>query len=115
MEYNYIFDVDGTLTPSRQKINSEFELFFKDFINKNNVWLITGSDYPKTVEQVGKEICEKVKAVYNCAGNNIWKNGKEIYKSDWAISKEIKIFLAKKLQESNFPFRSGRHIEERTG
>ena len=79
MEYNYIFDVDGTLTPSRQKINSEFELFFKDFINKNNVWLITGSDYPKTVEQVGKEICEKVKAVYNCAGNNIWKNGKEIW------------------------------------
>ena len=27
---NYIFDVDGTLTPSRQKIDYKFEIFFKE-------------------------------------------------------------------------------------
>jgi len=115
MKYNFIFDVDGTLTPSRQRIDSEFELFFKDFIEKNNVWLITGSDYPKTVEQVGKEICEKVKAVHNCAGNNIWEKGKEIYELDWILPKDIKTWLTLMLEKSEFPFRSGRHIEERTG
>ncbi len=26
----YIFDVDGTLTPSRGRMNTEFALFFED-------------------------------------------------------------------------------------
>ena len=115
MKYNYIFDVDGTLTPSRQRIDKTFETFFINFIEFNNVWLITGSDYPKTVEQVGKEICEKVKAVHNCAGNNIWENGKEVYELEWKLSKDIKSWLNYKLEKSQFPMRSGKHIEERPG
>ena len=115
LDRNYIFDVDGTLTPSRQKINSKFEIFFKNFIEEYNVWLITGSDYEKTVEQLGDDICKKVQAVHNCAGNNIWKNGKEVYKSDWVIPKECRTFLTHFLENSKFPFRSGRHIEERPG
>ena len=115
MDYNYIFDVDGTLTLSRQKIDKKFESFFINFIENNNVWLITGSDYPKTVEQVGEEICEKVKAVHNCAGNNIWENGKEVYELEWKLSKDIKSWLNYKLEKSQFPMRSGKHIEERPG
>ena len=65
----FIFDVDGTLTPSRQTINPEFKEFFKTFIASNKVWLVTGSDYPKTLEQLGADICEGVVTVYNCSGN----------------------------------------------
>ena len=115
MEYNFIFDVDGTLTPSRQRIDKLFEIYFRGWISKYNVWLITGSDYEKTVEQLGKEICEEVRAVHNCAGNSIWERGKEIYKSEWVIPKEAKSFLTYMLQNSKFPFRSGKHIEERPG
>ena len=50
---HYIFDIDGTLTPSRGRIDPEFETFFKSFINKNKVSLVTGSDRPKTLEQIG--------------------------------------------------------------
>ncbi len=115
MEYNFVFDVDGTLTPSRQEMDPYFKTFFRGFVKTNNVWLITGSDYEKTVEQVGEDICKEVRAVHNCAGNSIWQNGTEIYKSNWVIPKEAKSFLGDILQKSEFPFRSGRHIEERPG
>ena len=112
---NFIFDVDGTLTPSRQNMQKDFKIYFRKFIEKNNVWLITGSDYEKTIEQVGKEICEKVKAVHNCASNNIWENGKEVYELEWKLPKNIRTWLTFMLEKSEFPFRSGKHIEERTG
>ena len=44
----FIFDVDGTLTPSRGTIDPEFKEFFMAFAKKNNVYLVTGSDRPKT-------------------------------------------------------------------
>ena len=52
---NYIFDVDGTLTPSRGKISSDFEKFFLDFTQKHNVYLVTGSDYEKTDMTIGSQ------------------------------------------------------------
>ena len=60
----FIFDVDGTLTPSRQTIDPEFKKFFLRFIKDNKVFLVTGSDYPKTVEQLGADITENVVTVY---------------------------------------------------
>ena len=60
----FIFDVDGTLTPSRSRIDSVFENYFLDFVKSNDVYLVTGSDYGKTVEQLGKNIVERVEAVY---------------------------------------------------
>ena len=41
---HYIFDVDGTLTPSRQVIDSDFAVFFSNFCAENDVYLVTGSD-----------------------------------------------------------------------
>ena len=46
----YIFDVDGTLTQSRNVIDPKFKTFFQAFIKKNRVWLISGSDKDKTIE-----------------------------------------------------------------
>ena len=76
MVYRFVFDVDGTLTPSRQKINSKFHDWFLNFTNENYVYLVTGSDYPKTVEQLGKKLCENVERVYNCSGSDVWEKGK---------------------------------------
>ena len=41
----YVFDVDGTLTPSHDIIDSTFESFLLDWVMLRNVHLITGSDY----------------------------------------------------------------------
>ena len=43
----YIFDIDGTLTPSRNPIDKEFKKQFINFCKYNKVWLVTGSDKDK--------------------------------------------------------------------
>lgn len=111
----FIFDVDGTLTPSRQVIDDKFKVFFKTFVKANEVYLVTGSDYEKTVEQLGKEICESVETVYNCSGNDVYKKGKNIYSQKFDAPDELYKFMYSWLNTSSFPLRTGNHIEERTG
>ena len=112
---NFIFDVDGTLTPSRGKINLEFGKWFLEFCNNNPVYLVTGSDKPKTVEQVGEQIYNAAISVYNCSGNDTYRGITNIFQSTWTLPKEAREFLTTKLQKSQFPLRTGTHIEERTG
>ena len=52
MDKIFIFDVDGTLTPSRLPMTKEFQKFFKQWIKKNKFYLVTGSDLPKLQEQM---------------------------------------------------------------
>ena len=63
MKTHYIFDVDGTLTPSRQKMDEDFSRFFLHFCTMNSVYLVTGSDREKTLEQVGSLIYKTCKRV----------------------------------------------------
>tara|TARA_B100000674_G_scaffold333128_1_gene278208 strand:+ start:514 stop:1236 length:723 start_codon:yes stop_codon:yes gene_type:complete len=112
---NFIFDVDGTLTPSRGKIDLEFGKWFLEFCNNNPVYLVTGSDKPKTVEQVGEQIYNAAIRVYNCSGNDTYRGITNIFQSTWTLPKEAREFLTQHLKESKFPLRTGTHIEERTG
>ena len=111
----FIFDVDGTLTPSRRSIDTEFQRFFLDFIYANQVYLVTGSDSDKTIEQLGQDIFNQVARVYNCNGNDTWERGVNTYTNEWIIPHKAKCWLTEKLEESSFPLRTGNHIEERPG
>ena len=111
----FIFDVDGTLTPSRQTIDPEFKEFFKTFIRDNKVWLVTGSDYTKTVEQLGTDITESVVTCYNCSGSDVWFKGKRVNSKSFDAPKELYDLMHSWLQASSFPARMGQHIEERMG
>ena len=111
----YIFDVDGTLTPSRSRITEEFLPFFNQFIEKNDVYLVTGSDRVKTLEQVTPEIYNKCKRVYNCSGSDVYEGDKNVYRDDWELPKEVESFLYDELDYSQFMIRNGNHIERRPG
>lgn len=111
----YIFDVDGTLTPSREAMDPEFKEFFLDFITKKKVWLVTGSDYAKTVEQVGADITENVATCYNCSGNDVRHKGKVVNRSAWTLPDSVRDWLGWELVRSPFAIRTGNHIEERPG
>ena len=111
----FLFDVDGTLTPSRCHIDSEFKNWFLDFCRENQVYLVTGSDYPKTLEQLGEDICMAVKQIYNCSGNEVWSKGNLVELNTWDIPDEVESWMLEKVKSSNFPLRTGRHIESRTG
>ena len=115
MIHDYIFDVDGTLTPSRGKIDSVFEKEFLKFCHTHRVFLVTGSDRDKTVEQVGETIYNACMRVYNCSGNSRWIREKELYYNDWELPLDAKQWLNFKLEHSPFPLRTGLHFEDRTG
>ena len=63
MNNKYIFDVDGTLTPSRQQIDHDFEKYMLDFSDEEDVYLVTGSDREKTIEQIGDKLFQKAKRI----------------------------------------------------
>ena len=80
-----------------------------------DVYLVTGSDRAKTVEQVGLDVYNRSIRVYNCSGADVYEKDVNVYKSDWKISDEVKKFLRDELDYSQFPIRCGNHIEERPG
>ena len=68
----YIFDVDGTLTPSRLPMTKEFQEFFKEWIKKNKFYLVTGSDIWKLLEQICYFDIE-AEGIFTCCGNEFWR------------------------------------------
>jgi phosphomannomutase len=111
----FIFDVDGTLTPSRQKISGDFQRWFLEFCYDNEVYLVTGSDYSKTVEQIGVSICESVRRVYNCSGSDVWEAGVNTQTLNWALPETAHGWLSEELAASKFELRTGQHFEDRPG
>ena len=111
----YIFDVDGTLTPSRKKIEPEYAEFFQDFIKNKHVSLVTGSDRDKTLDQVTPEIYNSCKRVYNCSGSDVYEGDLIVYRNEWELPKDVERFLQDELDFSQFPVRNGNHIERRPG
>ena len=111
----FIFDVDGTLTPSRQEIDMDFAVYFSSFCTDNDVYLVTGSDREKTIEQIGEVIYSLSKRVYNCSGSDVWEGEKNVYTSDWRLPQEAEKWLREELRVSEFPLRTGLHIERRPG
>tara|TARA_A200000159_G_scaffold10558_1_gene8957 strand:- start:241 stop:951 length:711 start_codon:yes stop_codon:yes gene_type:complete len=111
----FIFDVDGTLTPSRQQIDDEFAVFFSTFCAENDVYLVTGSDRDKTVEQVSEEVYSLAKRVYNCSGSDVYEGNNNVYTNNWRIPDEARKWLKDECRISEFPLRTGLHIEERPG
>ena len=87
---NFLFDIDGTLTLSRSAININFKKFFLNWMENKTVYLVTGSDKEKTIEQIGIEIWNRVKKSYQSCGNAVYENGKLIKKIDFTLDKKLK-------------------------
>lgn len=110
----YLFDIDGTLTPSRDTMNPEFKAWFKQFMTTNRVALITGGDISNTIQQLGEDIVNEVLYSFNCSGNVCYSQGKVIYQSDWVCPDDLQEFLTVQLAESKYP-KYGEHIQHRIG
>lgn len=114
----FAFDVDGTLTPSRKQIDPNFERWLIKWIDavqeKNiSVLLVTGSDYSKTVEQLGERIVESVDYCCNCLGNYVLHKNKLIHSYQFEPSTKLINFLESELASSIYTERYGNHIENR--
>jgi phosphomannomutase len=112
-----VFDVDGTITPSRDKIDPAYAEVLLELSKKVDIYFLTGSDFAKTKEQLG-DLTKVVKGSYQCAGNELWVND-ELVQSvpEFTMSNSAMLKWCKqRLAESPFPVRTGKkHIDLRPG
>lgn len=108
-----VFDVDGTLTPSRGKMDKEFNGWMLNELKWPFV-LVTGSDPFKTREQIGNELYDST-IVFNCTGNHVFNRGAEIYRSQWRIPNDLERYLESSVDQSSYHTKTGNHIEQRVG
>lgn len=107
-----LFDVDGTLTPSRGTMDTEFKRFFMQLPNFS---LVTGSDVDKTIEQVGQDVFEKADYCFNCSGSDVYINGQALSRNNWSAHPTLMLYLKQQIENSPYGHRFGNHIEERPG
>jgi len=113
MDKVYIFDIDGTLTPSRLQMTEKFLEFFNGWSKRNPFYLVTGSDLNKTKEQVPDFILERVEAIFTCCGNQMWRDNELVYDNKFELTSKLKNSLEVVLMSSQYPHRYGNHIEDR--
>ena len=109
----YIFDVDGTLTPSRKVMTKEFLEFFDTWSKENTFYLVSGSDLKKMSEQVPPHILKRAEGLFTCGGNDYYKDGKQVYYNEFAPPEDLVKFLEEQLEHSPYGTRAGNHIEDR--
>ena len=111
----FMFDVDGTLTDPRRQIVDEFKKFMFNFVANNTCMLVTGSDRPKTIEQIGEDLTNSFARVYHCSGNHVYVGSNELLKSDWELSNNQYNFLENLIDSIHYDEKTGNHIEQRIG
>ena len=100
----FLFDVDGTLTAPRQRMEWYHWGFFLDWIEYKNVYLVSGSDFLKIKEQVPLQVLQKCNGVFSCMGNELWEpfdtGMRTVYQNKFeSIPEEVKEWLQFKLGE----------------
>ena len=95
----FVFDVDGTLTEPRLRIDEQFFNYMLNFCKDNDVYLITGSDRQKTFEQLGFELYDACKGVWQCNGNEFWEGSREVKRKTLLWITNLKSFLKTKLTQ----------------
>jgi len=122
-EHIVLFDVDGTLTESRQLIMPQMEhLLIKGLKEKVTVGLVSGSDLKKLAEQMGGEdVINKFDYVFPENGLVAYKEGKLIDKMDIAkLMGEEKLqefinFCLRYMADLKLPVKRGTFVEFRNG
>ena len=113
MDRIFMFDIDGTLTPSRLQMTEKFAKFFDKWSNENKYYLVTGSDLDKTKEQLPIAYIDRAEAIFTCCGNQMWRDNELIYDNKFKVTKKLNKLLGTILSNSIYPHRYGNHIEDR--
>ena len=116
-----LFDVDGTLTPARQKVSEEMSDFLKELRKKMNIGIVGGSDIEKQKEQMGNNIVNEVDYDFPENGLIAFKDGNIIgttYFKDYLGEENLKKlinFCLKYIADMDIPIKRGTFIEYRSG
>ncbi|MBL19058.1 MAG: hypothetical protein CMC82_04430 [Flavobacteriaceae bacterium] len=122
----YLFDVDGTLTPPKNKVDPAFNRTFQKWVTDKEVYIVSGGTFERLIDQLGLETINMTHGVFSCMGNQFYQPRDQINEdgySDWQITYENRFKGAKNLirslnsyvAKSEFPIKTGKHWEKRPG
>ena len=126
MKSIYLFDVDGTLTPAKSKIEQSFAKDFYNWQKGKQVYIVSGGSFPRIVDQLGRKNIDQVQGVFSCMGNAFHKKIDNVddystwrlmYENRFIVKKPRLFFseLERYVMNSDFYIKTGRHYEERVG
>ena len=122
----YLFDVDGTLTPAKSKIDPQFANTFIQWMENREVYIVSGGSFDRIIDQLGTDIVNKTAGVFACMGNIFYEKFESADPgcfSEWNIIYENSFVapggfykkLNKIVEKSPYQTKTGRHYEERAG
>ena len=109
----FIFDVDGTLTPSRQSMTTFFDSFFFRWANRNLFYLVSGSDLEKMKEQIPEYILELAQGLFCCGGNQLYVDYGLHYENKFKPPETLLTYLGFQVKLSETPVQASNHREDR--
>lgn len=115
----FLFDVDGTLTPSRQKMPDDIREMLNSLRKKYYIGFVGGSDIDKQVEQVGDDCLDLFDYGFPENGLSFYKGSKLIKQKRFIdevkenLYQEFVNFCLDYLSKVNLPFKRGNFIEFR--
>jgi phosphomannomutase len=112
----YLFDLDGTLTPSRQSMEKSFARRFIPFIKEQSTYIVSGSDIAKVKEQLPAEVFFGVSGILSSMGNEFYIKGKEIFNRGFIENDALLSSLEMERKNAKYPFSLyPNYIEKRFG
>lgn len=115
-KYIHLFDLDGTLTPSRESMTESFVHEFLPWLKDNQCYIATGSDIKKVEEQVPLDVLNYFSGIFTSMGNVFYKKGNLVYKNDFEPSVELISYLENLRSFSKYPYQKYQnYIEKRIG
>tara|TARA_B100000287_G_scaffold64916_1_gene56439 strand:+ start:5017 stop:5754 length:738 start_codon:yes stop_codon:yes gene_type:complete len=118
----YLFDVDGTLTPPKQKAVEIFRRQFFEWVKDKEVYLVSGGSFKRLNEQLTPKVMDRIEGVFACMGNVYYRRKKDEarawfheYEHKFELTEYLKKSLDAAVAESKYPTKTGKHYEARTG
>lgn len=116
-----LFDVDGTLTPSRKSISPDMKNLLLKLREKVVVGIVGGSDMAKQREQLGVDVLEWVDYSFSENGLIAYEGQKQIHERSILVElgndklKNIVNFALHYIADLDIPVKRGTFVEYRTG
>lgn len=116
-----LFDIDGTLTPSRLQASPEMHKMLQDLRKVCTIGVVGGSDYPKQQDQLGENVLDLVDYSFSENGLVAYKGREKIGETairDKFTTEQQRKFInwtLRYIADMDIPVKTGTFIELRTG
>jgi phosphomannomutase len=111
----YLFDVDGTLTPPKQKMQGDFVYSFLNWSTEKDYFFVGGSSYDSLIKQLPSSILSRSSGVFSSMGNELRINNELQYRREWKPSTSLLSKLLEWHMKSPYRYKGKKYIEKRAG